>query len=146
MIKLPEYVTVEEVKKVCRELNISDWTEMKKPDVSLDEAKVILSEVNTEKMDIDPDEFRNGLEVELEHGMVFKNANVTNNHPVLTGLIVLAHFKESLDYYRLLEVAELEGDLLKAVVKGTPDKIKGYYNRLAKARIALRQAELERLG
>ena len=146
MIKLPEYVTVEEVKKVCRELNISDWTEMKKPDVSLDEAKVILSEVNTEKMDIDPDEFRNGLEVELEHGMVFKDANVTNNHPVLTGLIVLAHFKESLDYYRLLEVAELEGDLLKAVVKGTPDKIKGYYKRLAKARIALRQAELERLG
>ena len=44
--------------------------------------------------------------------MQFKDANVTNNHPLLTGLIVLAHFKESLDYYKLFEVAELEGDLV----------------------------------
>jgi hypothetical protein len=28
-MKLPEYVTVEEVRRVCKELNISDWTEMK---------------------------------------------------------------------------------------------------------------------
>jgi hypothetical protein len=83
--------------------------------------------------------------VELEHGIQFKDANVTNNHPILTGLIVLAHFKESLDYYRLLEVAELEGDLLKAVVKGDAAKIREYYKRLSSARIALRQAELDRL-
>jgi len=97
-------------------------------------------------MDIDPKAFCAGLEVELEHGIQFKDANVTNNHPLLTGLIVLAHFKESLDYYKLLEVAELEGDLLKAVVRGQGKKIKEYYGRLAKARIALRQAELKRLG
>lgn len=83
--------------------------------------------------------------MELEHGMQFKDANVTNNHPVLTGLIVLAHFKESLDYYRLLEVAELEGDLLKAVAKGQSKKIRNYYARLAEARIELRKAELKRL-
>ena len=77
--------------------------------------------------------------------MQFKDANVTNNHPILTGLIVLAHFKESLDYYRLLEVAELEGDLLKAVVQGDATKIREYYKRLSSARIALRQAELDRL-
>ena len=145
-MKLPEYVTVEEVKRVCKELNLSDWTEMKEPRVSSEEAKVILSEVNLEGMDIDLQEFCNGLEVELEHGMEFKDANVTNNHPILTGLIVLAHFKESLDYYRLLEVAELEGDLLKAVVGSDLSKIKEYYKKLAKARIALRQAELDRLA
>jgi hypothetical protein len=50
-----------------------------------------------------------------------------------------------LDYYRLLEVAELEGDLLKAVVKGDAAKIREYYKRLSSARIALRQAELDRL-
>lgn len=144
-MKLPAYITTEEVKRVCKELNLSDWTEMKKPQVSSEEAKVILSEVNLEGMDIDFQQFRDGLEVELEHGMEFQDANVTNNHPVLTGLIVLAHFKESLDYYRLLEVAELEGDLLKAVVGGNPEKIKGYYKKLAKARIALRQAEIARL-
>ena len=106
---------------------------------------MILSQVNKEGMNIDLEEFRRGLVVELEHGMEFKEANVTNNHPVLTGLIVLAHFKESLDYYRLLEVAELEGDLLKAVVKEDSAKIKTYYKRLAEARISLRQAELDRL-
>lgn len=145
-MKLPEYVTVEEVKRVCKKLNISDWTEMREPRVSQEEAKVILSKVNVEDMDIELQEFCHGLEIELEHGMEFQDANVTNNHPILTGLIVLAHFKESLDYYRLLEVAELEGDLLKAVVRGDSAKIKQYYRKLAKARIALRQAELDRLA
>ena len=145
-MKLPEYITVEEVKRVCKELNISDWTELKEPRVSTEEAQVILSEVNTEGMDIDLQEFCSGLEVELEHGMEFKDANVTNNHPVITGLIVLAHFKESLDYYKLLDVAELEGDLLKAVAKGDSSKVKEYYKRLAKAKIVLSQTELGRLS
>lgn len=30
-------------------------------------------------------DFRDGLEVELEHGLAFSDANVTNNHPILTG-------------------------------------------------------------
>ena len=145
-MKIPKYVTVEEVKRICRELKISDWTKKKEPKVSLKEAKVILAEVNKSKMKIAPKEFQAGLEVELEHGLQFKDANVTNNHPLLTALIVLAHFKESLDYYRLLEVAELEGDLLKAVVRGQAKKIKDYYARLAKARIALRKAELDHLA
>jgi hypothetical protein len=145
-MKIPNYVTVDEVKRVCRELKISNWTKKKEPKVSLKEAKVILAEVNKSKMKIAPKEFQAGLEVELEHGLQFKDANVTNNHPLLTGLIVLAHFKESLDYYRLLEVAELEGDLLKAVVNGQAKKIKDYYERLAKARITLRKAELDRLA
>lgn len=145
-MKIPKYVTVEEVKRICKGLKISDWTKKKEPKVSLKEAKIILGEVNKGKMEIEPKEFQVGLEVELEHGLQFKDANVTNNHPLLTGLIVLAHFKESLDYYRLLEVAELEGDLLKAVARGQSKKIKDYYGRLAKARITLRKAELARLA
>ena len=144
-MKIPQYITVEEVRRVCKELKITDWTKKKEPKVSLKEAKIILAEVKGKSMGIDPKEFCAGLEVELEHGMQFKDANVTNNHPLLTGLIVLAHFKESLDYYRLLEVAELEGDLLKAVARGQSKKIKYYYARLAKARITLRKAELARL-
>jgi hypothetical protein len=145
-MKVPQYVTVEEVKRVCKELKISDWTKKKTPKVSPREAKVVLSVVNKEKMKIDLKEFLQGLEVELEHGITFKDANVTNNHPVLTGLIVMAHFKESLDYYKLLEVAELEGDLVKAVARGNAEKIKKYYRRLAAARIVLSQAELKRIG
>ena len=144
-MKIPEYVTVAEVKRVCKELKISDWTRKKKAQVSAKEAKAILPKVNVEKMAIDLEEFRKGLEVELEHGLTFKEANVTNNHPVLTGLIVLAHFKESLDYYMLLEVAELEGDLVKAIARNDTAKTKSYDKRLAKAKIELSEAELKRL-
>ena len=145
-MKLPEYVTVEEVKRVCRELKIRDWTKLREARVLPSEAKKVLAAVNASKMKIPPEDFRVGLEVELEHGLRFPDANVTNNHPVLTGLIVIAHFKESLDYYRLLDVAELEGDLVKAVAAGEMEKVKKYYRRLAAARIALGQAELKRSG
>jgi hypothetical protein len=145
-MKIPQYVTVEEVRKVCKELKISDWTKKKQAKVSLNEAKKILALVNVEKMKIDPKDFCAGLGVELEHGMTFKDANVTNNHPILTGLIVLAHFKESLDYYRLLDVAELEGDLVKAIAGGNAANIRKYYQRLAKARIELAHAELKRVA
>ena len=144
-MKMPQYVSTEEVKRVCKDLNISDWTTKKETKVSLKEARLILNELNPKGMNIDLKEFCRGLEVELEHGIQFKDANVTNNHPLLTGLIVLAHFKESLDYYKLLEVAELEGDLMKAVTKGSAAKIKEYYKRLATAKIALHKAELVRL-
>jgi len=144
-MKITQYVGVNEVKQVCKDLKISDWTKKKEPKVSVKEAKAILAELNPKGIKIDPKAFCSGLEVELEHGLQFKDANVTNNHPLLTGLIVLAHFKESLDYYKLLEVAELEGDLMKAIAKGKTAKIKEYYKRLAKAKIALNQAQLDRL-
>jgi hypothetical protein len=144
-MNLPEYVSVEEVKRVCNELNISDWSELKEAKVSAEEARVILSEVNTEGMDIELEEFRNGLEVELEHGTEFKDANVTNNHPVVTGKIVLAHLKESLYYYKLLEVAEIEGDLVKDILAGDTSKIKSRYIKLSNAKMLLIQAELDRL-
>jgi len=145
-MELPEYVTFEEVRRVCKELKIRDWTALTEPKVLPEEATVILAEVNIEGMSIDLDDFCKGLEVELEHGIRFKDANVTNNHPILTGKIVLAHLKESLDYYKLLEVAELEGDLLKALVANDASKIKALYKKLAKAKISLRQAELDRLA
>ena len=140
-MKIPEYITEEEVKRVCKNLKFRDWTQLKVPKVLPKEAKVILGAVNTEKMKIDLEEFQKGMEVELEHGIRFKDANVTNNHPILTGMIVLAHLKESLDYYKLLEVAELEGDLLKAVAAGNTKKIQKEYKKLAEAKIVLAKAE-----
>jgi hypothetical protein len=139
-MKLPEYITKQEVKRVCNELKIRDWTKLKKATVLPEEAKTILSHVNTEAMKIDLKEFATGLEVELEHGVRFKDANVTNNHPLITGMIVVAHLKESLDYYKLLDVAEAEGDLLKAVAAGDLAKIKKYYKKVAQARIVLSEA------
>jgi hypothetical protein len=138
-----DYITVEEVKRVCKELKIRDWTKLKKAEVPPSEGKIILGKVNTSRMKIRLSDFCAGLEVELEHGMRFEDANVTNNHPIVTGMIVMAHFKESLDYYQRLEVAELEGDLLKAVSAGDMKKVQGYYKRLAKARMALAKVEVD---
>lgn len=145
-MKIPEYITAGEVKRVCRELRIRDWTSMKTSKVPAKEAAIILKNVNEEKMKIPLEEFRRGLEVELEHGTMFKDANVTNNHPLLTGKIVMAHLKEMMDYYERLEVAELEGDLLKAAIAKDPVKIKKYFKRLAEARRELSKAESAQLG
>lgn len=145
-MKLPEYVTVEEVRRVCQELHIRDWTTLTEPEVHLEEAKAILAAMNVEGMNIALEDFGQGLEVELEHGMMFKDANVTNNHPVLTGRIVLAHFKESLDYYKRLEVAEIEGDLLKAVAAKNAAKVEALYRKLIHAKLILSQEEASKLA
>ena len=140
-MNLPEYITADEVRRVCKELSIRDWTGLTEPAALATEAEIILREVNTEGMPIDVDEFRAGLDVELEHGIRFKDANVTNNHPIITGRIVLAHMKESLYYYKLLDVAEAEGDLWKAIAMGNMDKARKYFVRLARAKADLSQAQ-----
>jgi Protein of unknown function (DUF5661) len=140
-MELPEYVTVVEVQRVCKALNIRDWTKVTDGKVLTEEAEVILKEVNTEGMKIPLEDFITGLEVELEHGTRFKDANVTNNHPLLTGKIVLAHLKETMDYYQRLDVAELEGDLLKAMIAKDLTKAADKYRKLLKAKMALAQAE-----
>lgn len=144
-MKLPDYVSIQEVQRVCAELKIRDWTSLRKAEVLLEEAEKILDELETEGMKIRLEDFRLGLEVELEHGIRFPEANVTNNHPILTGKIVLAHFKESLDYYQRLEVAEIEGDILKAIVSKNHEKVTALYEKLLKAKLELSQVEANML-
>ncbi|MBN1364043.1 MAG: hypothetical protein JW976_04470 [Syntrophaceae bacterium] len=136
-MKIPQYVTVSEVKRICKELGLRDWTKIKKPNVTTKEAGIIMKIINVKKMPIALEDFRMGLEVELEHGTMFDDANVTNNHPILTGMIVLAHLKETLDYYERLDIAEIEGDLLKAVLSKNLDKIQAKYKKLIKAQAVL---------
>ena len=122
-MKLPEYITIDEVKRVSKEIGLRDWSQISDPSVSEEEASTILDIVNTQGMNIPLEAFRRGLEVELEHGTRFQDANVTNNHPILTGKIVIAHLKETMDYYERIDVAEMEGDLLKAVLSKNMEKI-----------------------
>lgn len=138
---LPDYVSVKEVQRVCKALKIRDWTSLKKAEVMPEEAKTILAELQVGDMNIELKDFKLGLEVELEHGIRFAEANVTNNHPILTGKIVLAHFKESLDYYQRLDVAEIEGDIIKAVANKNPAKVLALYEKLVKAKLQLSQSE-----
>jgi hypothetical protein len=142
-MQLPEYITLAEVQRVCRELGFRDWTLLTGTEVLAEEAKVLQAEVGGEALLIPAEEFQMGLEVELEHGLMFPDANVTNNHPLLIARIVLAHLKEMLDYYSRLEVAELEGDMLKARVANDPEKLAAKYDKLLAARFKLSQWEVE---
>jgi hypothetical protein len=57
----------------------------------------------------------------------------------------MAHFMETQNYYLLLDVAELEGDLLKALTTGNIDKARSKYRKLAEAKVVLGKSEAARL-
>jgi len=78
-----KHFTTEEAKRIGEELGI-DWTKF------------------------DVEQFRMGLDVELEHGLIDSHTNVTNDDPILTGKIALAHLNEFPDYYTRLEKMEKE--------------------------------------
>jgi hypothetical protein len=144
-MQLPEYISLAEVQRVCKELGLSDWTALTDAEILPEESAIIRNLIGEEALLVSPEEFQAGLEVELEHGVRFPDTNVTNNHPILTGRIVVAHLKETLDYYRRLEIAELEGDLLKAVKVGDAEKATSKYKRLAAVRLALALHEAQQL-
>lgn len=54
----------------------------------------------------DVEQFRLGMEVELEHGLRDPSTNVSGDDPVLTGKIALAHLNEFPDYYTRLAQME----------------------------------------
>jgi hypothetical protein len=58
----------------------------------------------------DVDQFRRGMNVELEHGLHDLLTNVTDDDPVVTGKIALAHLNEFPDYYDRLERMEAEAE------------------------------------
>ncbi|MBU4299122.1 hypothetical protein KJ636_03710 [Patescibacteria group bacterium] len=58
----------------------------------------------------DVEQFRMGMDVELEHGFRDAKTNVTNDDPIMTGKIALAHLNEFPDYYTRLEKMEKEAD------------------------------------
>jgi uncharacterized protein DUF5661 len=56
----------------------------------------------------DVEQFRRGMNVELEHGLHDPDTNVTGDDPLVTGKIALAHLNEFPDYYSRLERMEEE--------------------------------------
>jgi hypothetical protein len=140
-VDIPEYISKQEVQRVCDELGIRDWTKLTADKIEANEAKIIQEHVGGEALAITVEEFQLGLEVELEHGIQFQDSNITNNHPLLTGKIVLAHLKETLDYYTRLEVAELEGDVFNALVSDDKDKMVKKYLKLLHAKYLLSKQE-----
>lgn len=72
-----------------------------------EEAKAIGEKLGIDWSKFDVEQFRMGMDVELEHGKVDSNTNVSNDDPLITGKIALAHLNEFPDYYdRLYEMEE----------------------------------------
>jgi len=80
-----KHFTTEEARKIGEALGI-DWTKF------------------------DVEQYRMGLDVELEHGLQDPATNVTNDDPMITGKIALAHLNEFADYYTRLEKMEKEAE------------------------------------
>jgi hypothetical protein len=77
---------------------------------SLDDAKRIGDELNIDWNVVDINQFHMGINVELEHGSKYPDTNITNDDPLLTGKIALAHLHEIRDYYTKLKGVEGEED------------------------------------
>lgn len=65
----------------------------------------------------DVEQFRMGIDVELEHGLHDPQTDVTGSDPIVTGKIALAHLKEFPDYYTRLKKMELEAEQASLDVK-----------------------------
>ena len=76
----------------------------------VEEARTIGTALGLDWNAFDPEQFRRGLEVELEHGARDPETNVTGDDLMLTGKIAWAHLKEFPDYYARLDKMEAEAD------------------------------------
>jgi len=75
-----------------------------------EEAKEVGEKLGIDWLRWDVEQFRMGMDVELEHGTVDPDTNVTDDDPAMTGKIALAHLNEFADYYTRLAKMEKEVD------------------------------------
>ena len=78
---------------------------------SIEEARRVGDAIGLDWTRFDLEQFRTGMDVELEHGSHDPQTDVTHDDPILTGKIALAHMKEFPDYYERLERMEREAKL-----------------------------------
>jgi hypothetical protein len=84
------------------------YTQTMKEAFTFEEAKAVGDALGIDWDFFDLEQFCYGMNVELEHGSHDPQTNVTNDDPILTGKIALAHLKEFPDYY--LRLAEMENN------------------------------------
>jgi hypothetical protein len=82
---------------------------MSKPNhFTIEQARDVGDALGIDWKRFDVEQFRMGLEIELEHGVRDPATDVTGNDPILTGKIALAHLNEFPDYYTRLATMERE--------------------------------------
>ena len=75
-----------------------------------EQAKKIGDELGVDWSKFEVEQFRHGMDIELEHGSENLITNVTSDDPLLTGKITLAHLNEFPDYYDRLDKMEEEAE------------------------------------
>ena len=75
-----------------------------------EEARRVGDAIGVDWNRFDLEQFRSGMDIELEHGSHDPQTDVTHDDPILTGKIALAHMKEFPDYYVRLELMEAEAE------------------------------------
>ena len=83
-------------------------TEQRK--TTTEEARRVGDAIGVDWSRFDLEQFRAGMDVELEHGSHDPQTDVTHDDPILTGKIALAHMKEFPDYYERLERMEADAE------------------------------------
>jgi hypothetical protein len=95
----------------CTIIHYNQDTQMTKKHFTTEEADRIGKSLGITWSEFDVEQFRMGLDVELEHGLEDPVTNVTNSDPMITGKIALAHLNEFPDYYTRLEKMEREAEV-----------------------------------
>ena len=85
---------------------------------SVEEARRIGDEIGVDWDLFELEQFRAGLDVELEHGSRDPQTDVTGDDPIVTGKIALAHMKEFPDYYERLGRMERQAERDWAAKRG----------------------------
>ena len=85
-----------------------DMTEKRR--TTTEEARRVGDAIGVDWTRFDLEQFRAGMDVEFEHGSHDPQTNVTDDDPVMTGKIALAHMKEFPDYYTRLEQMERDAE------------------------------------
>ncbi len=75
-----------------------------------EKAKEVGEQLGADWIKFDVEQFRKGMDVELEHGTQDPITNVSNDDALLTGKIALAHLNEFPDYYDRLDKMEEEAE------------------------------------
>jgi len=83
---------------------------MAKEEFTNEEAKEIGERLGIIWDKFDIEQFKMGMNVELEHGTRDPKTDVTNDDALITGKIALAHLNEFPDYYTRLEKMEKEAE------------------------------------
>ena len=96
--------------------------------LTLDETNAIAKRLGIDfnKVGFTPEEYMEGVNIEFEHGTVDPHTNVTNDNPLTTGKIALAHLNEVALYYNEdigLEAWEHAIEAFKGDPKGKKIKI-----------------------